>query len=220
MKEHPIIFNGDMVRAIQSGHKTVTRRVIRKPERLEGLMLLGEEPDWCPYGGPGDRLWVRETFGSRGYWEQLEQTRTDNRGRSTLRFRWHYDDFYPDYDIEHITIVRDGDAHRAVQYDYKPPRKYRVPGSIPQDGWRSIPSIHMPRWASRITLEVLSVHVERVQEITETDTISEGVQDGGGHPDFWVGAFRDLWDSINDKRGFGWEVNPWVWVVEFKEAKP
>ncbi len=79
--------------------------------------------------------------------------------------------------------------------------------------WR--PSIFMPRWASRITLEVTGVRAERLQEITETDAISEGVKGGSCHPDFWVGAFRDLWDSINGKK-HPWESNPYVWVYEFR----
>lgn len=78
------------------------------------------------------------------------------------------------------------------------------------------PSIYMPRWASRINLEITNIRVERLQDITETEAIAEGVSGGGSHPDFWVGAFADLWDSINAKRGYGWDANPWVWVVEFK----
>jgi hypothetical protein len=91
--------------------------------------------------------------------------------------------------------------------------------------WR--PSIFMPRWASRITLEIVSVKVERVQEISKEDAIAEGVEavmvDGHkyglqtGNDYKW--AFNQLWDSINAKRGYGWDVNPWVWAVTFKRVK-
>jgi len=91
--------------------------------------------------------------------------------------------------------------------------------------WR--PSIHMPRWASRITLEVTAVRVERVQNITPEDCQAEGVRceqhyEGIGNPCDEVRllhAFQDLWNSINAKRGFGWDANPWVWVVGFKRLE-
>jgi len=83
--------------------------------------------------------------------------------------------------------------------------------------WR--PSIHMPRWASRITLEVVAVRVERVQDIREDDAFAEGICGGDwlGDP---VGEFAKLWDTLNQSRGFGWSVNPWVWVIEFKRVQP
>jgi hypothetical protein len=88
--------------------------------------------------------------------------------------------------------------------------------------WR--PSIHMPRWASRITLEVTDVRVERVQEISEEDAKTEGVTpsivgEWWDHLKYRAG-FQTLWNSINEKRGFGWDENPWVWVVEFKKGQP
>jgi len=76
----------------------------------------------------------------------------------------------------------------------------------------------MPKTLARIWLRVVDVRAERLQEITETDAISEGTTGGGSHPYFWVGAFRYLWDSINAKRGHGWEMNPWVWVVEIERV--
>ncbi|MBT3390324.1 MAG: hypothetical protein HN413_07920, partial [Chloroflexi bacterium] len=82
------------------------------------------------------------------------------------------------------------------------------------DNWR--PSIFMPRWACRIILDIVYVRVERVQEISEDDAIAEGCT--GEHFDLAVNDFIWLWDSINAKRGFSWESNPWVWVVEFKVA--
>lgn len=106
------------------------------------------------------------------------------------------------------------------------PVRYREGATVQEDvsiSWR--PSIFMPRWASRITLEITGVRVERLQDITEEDAKEEGVppmifSDGGyGKPDYRDG-FRQLWDSINAKRGFGWDVNPWVWVIEFRRVTP
>jgi hypothetical protein len=82
----------------------------------------------------------------------------------------------------------------------------------------------MPRWASRITLEITAVRVERVQDITEEDAEAEGAlscyePDEAEHPDGCVCQFRNLWDTINSKRGYGWDVNPWVWVVEFRAGR-
>ena len=84
--------------------------------------------------------------------------------------------------------------------------------------WR--PSIHMPRWASRITLEITEVRVERVQEITEEDAKTEGVNEISLiDRDGYYSSFADLWDSINAKRGYGWDTNPWVWVISFDKVK-
>ena len=92
------------------------------------------------------------------------------------------------------------------------------------------PSIHMPRWASRLTLEVKEVRVERLQEISQEDAQREGLRGPLIDPELdsivnQIGvapkeSFSDLWDSINAKRGHGWETNPWVWVVEFERVTP
>jgi hypothetical protein len=130
---------------------------------------MGREPRWtCPYGRPGDRLWVRET------WSQL-------------------------YPYESRRVAYRADRETVV-----------APGVLPW--WR--PSIHMPRWASRLTLEITKVRVERLKEITVKDIAAEGIQEGVGV--FAYEDFRKLWDSLNAKRGFGWDANPWVWVVEFR----
>ena len=97
---------------------------------------------------------------------------------------------------------------------------YRADNDPQFEGCRWKPSIHMPKWAARIWLEVTGVRVERVQDISEEDAIAEGIPRGAvqycGHA---IRLFRDLWDSINAKRGYPWEVNPWVWVVEFKRTE-
>ena len=176
MKEHPILFSGEMVRAILDGRKTQTRRVIKfhtpaysNPEFLAGCDLVSFShengavfkdrisfmvPIKCQYGAPGDTLWVREA------WKETQG---------------------------------EGLAYRATEpyMDGEP--------------WR--PSIFMPRWASRIALSVKNVRVERVQNISQGDAMAEGTQ--GKH------SFAVLWDIINAKRGFGWDINSWVWVVEF-----
>lgn len=218
MKEHPILFSGPMVRALLTGRKTQTRRVLSKRD-LRCIDFVGAAGDsiddpsnwgfededgmfWllkanparsaieqqlpCPYGQPGDRLWVRETF-----------NRTNPGGKDGI--------FY-----------------------------YRADGKFPWgtefDGlevWK--PSIFMPRQACRILLEIVSVRVERLNEISEEDAEAEGVEENMGIPQMecddqvahypdasFVKSYRSLWDSLNAKRGFGWEVNPWVWVIEFK----
>ena len=210
MKERPILFSGPMVRAILEGRKTQTRRVMKPQPELSSNSIIGEFPvlnhhgaqfrrsgilDCCPYGAPGDRLWVRETWGESGYQR-----------------------------IEYKAHPADGKDFRCVSR------------------WR--PSIHMPRLASRITLEIEDVRVERLEEITAADAVAEGlscltkdgslykygIADWEGKPDVkfpWQewdkeprAAFAKLWDSINAKRGYSWALNPWVWKITFKKCGP
>jgi len=97
--------------------------------------------------------------------------------------------------------------------------------SCPEPRWR--PSIHMPRWARRITLEVTGIRVERVQDISVADCIAEGIAPVrklcpgfNGYEHGEIIDFRCLWDSINAARGYGWKVNPWVWVISFRRVTP
>lgn len=167
MKERPILFNGEMVRAILAGQKTQTRRI--PPKTQQGSLF-------CPYGHPGDRLWVKETFA-------YAQDGTVVYRASMVGSPW------------------DAITRRAITWH---------------------PSIHMPRWASRITLEITDVHVERVQDIHEEDAIAEGIDPrklsylSGERA---VTKFSVLWNSIYAADGLGWDVNPWVWVVTFKRAE-
>jgi len=203
MKERPILFNSEMVRAILEGRKTQTRRVVkpqpgdfqrvvRSRDSLSGWgyarMISGVQNITCPYGQPGDRLWVREGF------RLISQL-----GPETWDTFLH-PQYKSDMKIGHICSI--------MREFYKP-------------GWK--PSIHMPRWASRITLEITDVRVERVQDITDEDIMAEGfgynqLRDDGrmknGFP--IIDGFADLWDSINAKRGYSWDLNPWVWAISFK----
>lgn len=202
-RERPILFSAPMVRAILDGRKTQTRRIVKPPPSGEWCPLVGDfhetvedssgdvypgplvfgayddcESARCPYGRPGDRLWVRETWFS-------------STPKTPSRVRYAADD---------LIRLEDGLFARAV---CKPPK------------WR--PSIHMPRWASRITLEIVAVRVERLRGISDTDAIREGIPD---YPDFTgdspVHDYSALWESINGKGS--WDLNPWVWVIEFKRV--
>ncbi len=199
-KERPILFNAEMVRAILNGRKTQTRRVVKNPERMQDLLTCQEEAaEWCPYGRPGDRLWVRETF------QVLDYCAGEYGGQGEAGFP--------------LKSIKPKPADGSYCVDY-------AANGYEEGPWR--PSIHMPRWASRITLEVTGVRVEQVQSISGFDARAEGYPDhaydadimhygGGKKTRKW---FRDLWDSINGKRGYGWEKNPYAWVVEFWKCEP
>ncbi len=181
MKERPILFSGSMVRAILEGHKTHTRRVV-KPRLIpiveECFRVNGkwcnhtfdyDLVELCPYGVPGDRLWVKETFSAHG------------------------------------AFGADGrKVYRSDIADAKEPHGLN---------WK--PSIFMPRRASRITLSVMAVRAERLNEITRGYCMAEGCPfpNMAGETDP-VGWYSDLWESINGPGS--WKLNPWVWVVEFK----
>lgn len=226
-----------MVKAILDGRKTQTRRVM-KPQPYQAKTgswfwshgdnqhVWSESPfphirHDCPFGIEGDKLWVRETF------------RTVHDPGTCLE--------------------------GALEIDYAADGRDRIMDRIGKGNWK--PSIHMPRWASRITLEITEVRVQRVQEISEEDAKAEGVKPhveakwwqgyhkddpllhqcapadiNGDPPDWLIEAkpyrdlshlnkdakqmFRFLWDSINEKRGFGWDKNPWTWAIAFKRIKP
>lgn len=208
IKERPILFSGPMVRAILEGRKTQTRRIVKgginetsnehfgyrllgvKNGRaiFDGMLPVGVD---CPYGKPGERLWVREA------WAPVDR----RRGSSD-----------PEY-LYRAELLQ-GEAFLGVEQ------------------WR--PSIHMPRAACRLLLEITDVRVERLQDISEGDALAEGVLENLDQTtlyDFWhyggegcwgefnaVGSFASLWESINGPGS--WNQNPWVWVVEFKKIAP
>ena len=200
-KERPILFNADMVNAILSGRKTQTRRIVKPTKDRNGsgchlapCEIAGEvnggDYALCPYGQPGDRLWVRENF----------------------LYLMHGD-------------VTAGDIKYCASIDSRSAAGSKNPGYW----WRKRPSIHMPRWASRITLEIVSVRVERLKQISERDALQEGI--GLVLADNWPdpkamseavaksrrAGFKLLWESINGSDS--WDTNPWVWVVEFKRVE-
>ena len=206
VSEKPILFSGEMVRAVLNGRKTQTRRVMAYPDHgVADCTHSNDKSQWwwwnnglygeafkCPYGKPGEQLWVRETWDVCVMQDEYLPSmcyRADSTGIPTSRKKaW--------------DLLRSDDS-----------RLHK---------WR--PSIHMPRWASRIQLEVTDVRVERVQEISEEDARAEGVALPERTVTMYDGIYREhfqrLWNSINEKRGYGWEANPWVWVVEFKRLQP
>jgi len=209
MKERPIIFSAPMVRAILEGKKTQTRRVVKRQGDMEfdcadphfGPYWLpyateadGEDAKVrCPYGEPGDRLWVRETA-----WQ----------GRGAT---WG----------SHCFVY---DADKAISW---------TPGSgfdnPDMRQFKKRPSIFMPRWASRITLEIVDIRTERLQEISCEDALAEGVLEWvqwdspeakaswAGNGAYAQGAFPRLWQSINGPDS--WDANPWVWVINFRRLQ-
>ena len=266
MKEHPIIFSTSMVRAILGGKRTMTRPVIKPqpeehviiPNKIIGLRWKGVNfgsitrdgrgsiaetsiATYSPYGQPGDYIYVRETHYRYGWWKRNGISKTGKQ-------KWTF-----------VSIDRE------VRYFDNPPDVVRC-NSYRAKGWYKRPAIFMPRWASRITLEITAVRVERVQDISEGDAKKEGVEPLYQEPDeitnqalrsvgaeevtqpYIIGwtnyqfkedrrfrhipkmsypewysnprdSFRSLWDSINDKRGCGWDANPWVWVIEFVQVQ-
>lgn len=220
MKERPILFSYAMVRAIRSGLKTQTRRVVDPRSRSERTifpfnpseivsLIAGmfsaftdgrKARDFpCPYGQPGDRLWVREAFSGPHNLADMPPSK------------------WPD--TSPIYFWADGDPLHG-------------------DWTRPKPSIHMPRWACRLVLEIVSVRVERLQSISREDAIAEGIDSRASlaypkervwcdyaipnDPFEWfrspVDSFRSLWASINGAES--WNSNPWVWVIEFKVVQP
>lgn len=231
VKERPILFSGPMVRAILAGTKTQTRRVVRLPggapwrlghvdedgasfaranRTVRGVEVVTE--GWeipCPYGVAGERLWVRET------WALVS---ADDHSAFTAR-------------AERMPAGKtladtDGGLDRFI--DLTDEQAEWAHAHVDPERWR--PSIHMPRWASRLTLEISEVRVQRLQEISDEAAAAEGMDfrpidtfpgvKAWHAPDGWShktarGAFDHAWESINGKRA-PWASNPWVWAITFK----
>lgn len=214
IKSKPMLFSGEMVRALLDGRKTQTRRIV-KGEHLGCLNAgLGANNETCPYGAPGNLLWVRET------WSDVNL-----QGVPGIAYRADNDV----RDLMEVPSLLDQDG--AFNYDDERVKPFSFAAwsedllSGVEGRWR--PSIHMPRWASRLTLEIAGVRVERLQDISETDAIAEGIEPAGrllpNHPNTYLTpdgnfarptvAFQRLWQSINGPDS--WGANPWVWVIEF-----
>lgn len=201
MKERPILFNAQMVRALLDGSKTQTRRVMKgaaldwisTPTGFDPQFIADAENRLCPYGQPGDRLWVRETWA-------IASKATD------------------------LVKVYYSASERQSHTEFHEYFPVSLAGHMPATWPKYRPSIHMPRWASRITLEIVSVRVERLQDISEGDAVAEGCIGGHGSiPGYQYAAtpmehYHWLWNSINGPSA--WEKNPFVWCVEFKLVMP
>lgn len=201
MRERPVLFSAPMVRSLLDGSKTQTRRVLKQavgPSLSVGIedesgvaelsWLHGDGPGHdvhetikrvpCPYGAPGDRLWVRETWAHHVHAQSAQRA-----------------------DDGPFVYAADGVAALRMRLSSK---------------WT--PGIHMFRWASRITLEVTEVRVERLQAISEADALAEGIDDGwlvrNQVPPPRVLSYRRLWEDINGADS--WNANPWVWVISFR----
>ncbi|MBK4945603.1 hypothetical protein GZ053_08125 [Klebsiella pneumoniae] len=236
MKERGMIFNGEMVRAILDGRKTQTRRIMKlqpKPsksrpgdfwfssKKLESMVHVSDlapgnspiadyhlfiQEHCCPFGAVGDRIWVRETWGVVSH-ELDEDGRiqpwTPDRPATAI----HEMPFGNGYYSGHAIYASDGDFTWGDDDGYEDGRSC----------WK--PSIHMPRAASRILLEITDVRVERLQSITLGDICKEV---GCGLYDFRPATYgfqvwEELWKSIYGAEN--WQANPWVWVIEFKRVE-
>lgn len=225
MKDRPILFSGAMVRAILAGQKTQTRRIVKPQPSIEGQTPRRT----CPYGAPGDRLWVRETHAAMA---------CSSRARVAYR---------ADMIVQNQTPRRTPPGWTTADLCPWPVDNAKGRGHAVT---RWTPAIHMPRALSRIDLEVTAVRVERLHDVTEEDARTEGVtlgpivcsdcQDQECGPDGDVcpvcdceacdgrqqviastyrAAYAHLWDRINGGRA-PWRSNPWVWVLSFRRVRP
>ncbi len=248
MKERPIIMGAESVRAILEGRKTQTRRVVKPQPKFIGAPNVPFKTDDanprgiidCPYGKVGDRLWVRENWGVVSHTFDENENICDwkpNRPATPIQEL----KFGTGYYDGHVIYEADGGFEWNAGDDCSIETK---------SDWKS--SMFMPRSASRITLEITDIRVERLQDISEEDAIAEGVEffegplyasaescDNGEAPIEVRTVYRDysikeednegynffchakdsyctLWNSLNAKRGYPWEKNPWVWVLTFK----
>lgn len=197
MTDRPILFSSEMVRAILDGRKTQTRRVIT-PQPLVDFNLR------FPINWKSSMFKTTEDFAARCSYGHLGD-RLWVRENGCER---------PDRSPK---MMRDG-ANTWPRYMYDADDCDHA--QLREWGWRRRPSIHMPRWASRITLEIVSIRVERVKTITDDGAIEEGVdRTNTSIPGYATTRYVKLWDSINAKRGFPWSSNPWVWAIEFKRVE-
>ncbi len=198
MTEKPILFSSEMVRAILEGRKTQTRRVI-KPQ-FNHKWGSGVPHGYDKFGVHVDIPLIKPhpMFGG---WAYLFCPYGKAGDRLWVRETW--TDLTDTFTQENAFL------------------KYRADAIGCEDSYSWKPSIFMPRWASRITLEIERISVQRVQDIGDDSCEAEGVSLANASiPGYLRKRFQILWDSINDKRGFPWSSNPWVWVIFFRLAAP
>lgn len=230
-KERPILFKAEMVNAILDGSKTQTRRIVKpQPDLVANGIVARFTPDDqklgrlgeivnCPFGKVGDQLWVRETFCSSD--RNVAGYKAD-----ALCGAFGYDGDGNKIFVKHGYIL-DHSCKQTYQNNF-------------EEGWNTFglghfggkwkPSIFMPKWLSRIQLEITNIRIERLNDISEEDAIAEGIERGNkwlnGSRNYYndndhhgwqrpVDSYRSLWESINGKGS--WAANPWVWIVEFKK---
>lgn len=232
MKERPILFSGPMVRALLDGSKTQTRRIGKTQcavwtelsveysrHAKKGKVAVATHLAYpngtarhgiceCPYGIPGDRLWVREAFRFPESLDHLSPAQVGHKAISA------------GYPQPWCPTQFEADSSRRT------PQEWRDFVTPPQanDAGRLRVGMHMPRWASRITLEVTRVRVERLQDISEADAMAEGsppshpsidrISREFGYADFPRSWYAQLWEQINGPGS--WAANPWVWAIEFR----
>lgn len=240
VRELPILFAGSMVSAIIDDRKTQTRRLVklRKGQEIEhGAVFSAKDPFrmvW-PYGQVGDRLWVRESFYQSGNRYRTYPEDDEFRGWSGTRDVFYAADGRPEVRGQNVWGVAPGARDPESKF-------------IPDQGgrfWRKFPSIHMPRWASRLLLEVTDVRIEKLQQITDEDAIAEGIEPNWSLYELenwdqkehgWMSycshypdgcdcfpamtpreSFQGLWDYVNGPGS--WDADPLVWAVSFKRVE-
>ena len=260
VKERPIIFSGEMVRAILDGKKTMTRRLVKGDiskykhahiikqssdksregkayfyDEPVGCMVLSSQLVKCPYGKIGDRLWVREAYTVTGW--------NCDDGSVYIKYLADGHEQYFDNETDEMECAIDS----LVASVCKELDKRKVPMlndeaydcSLDRNKPRNRSPMLMPRFASRILLEITDIRVERLNDISEADALKEGIRNYNfemeDSPDTYVGythlqkddgkstlyktpaiAFERLWDTLNAKKGYPWSSTPWVWAIEFK----
>jgi len=236
-----IIFNTEMVKATLDGRKTQTRRVVTPTTSVVGVGSVDWSnfcwdsseiyKDTCHHGHTEELKaplpWVDNSvspkYGVDHTWEYLHVPYLWSEQSAIYRI-------FPRYEVGDRLWVREtlrksniGIPTRYAADDCPVFRDGETPTVWPFNK-SSCPSIFMPRWASRITLEITEVRVERLQEITEEDAVAEGMtgrlyqEATGGLMSCAYAVFHWLWDSINAKRGYGWDTSPWVWVISFRRV--
>ncbi len=223
MKERPILFNADMVGAVLDGRKTQTRRIIQSPAK--NMQASGHKV--IEYREPGDKWYGEHVFSMRnqsGTWcdytkEQFPAKCPFGAVGDRLWVRETFRVHSRATDVATLVYKASEQQSWTQQTHRVPIEKCNKPAVV--DTWT--PSIHMPRWASRITLEITGVRVERLNSMTEKDALAEGCL--GGHdsiPGYQYSAtphehFHHVWQSIYGADS--WQANPWVWVIEFKRVE-